>query len=250
MIHSIFGRRKINKFDVSFFFTESERLAYMMGFILGDGNLKLDKKDSSYRITITAHPSDFNHITMFCNWIRFNPNNVVFSKKVKRCDFILHDKSFDIQSEYFKKWGIVPVKTYNPIIPIIPMLNNKKMLRLFLIGLLDADGYMAFKYGKRYTIQLVGNKVIMDWVKEKYKELGYHGQLIERWNENQVWSVIVVQNKLDVLELAKALDIKNCDFSMNRKWSDIKRALADGAPEYMHRKCTVNDYNKNYIYNE
>jgi len=241
------GRNKINKFDTSFFFTESEKLAYMMGFILGDGNLRLNKKHSAYRITITAHVNDLSHIVMFCDWIKYDPKNIGFSKKVKRCDLMLNDKVFDTKSDYFKEWGIVPVKTYNPIIPIAPILNDKRMLRLFLIGLIDADGSVSFKYGGRYGIELVGNNVIMSWVKSMFDLIGYGGQLLIVGKDEDIWSRIVIQKKLDVLELAKALDIKNCDFCMDRKWSDIKKALADDAPEYMLRKCTVNDYNKNYI---
>ena len=116
-------------------------------------------------------------------------------------------------------WGLVPNKTNNPIIPSI----STDLLNYFIIGLIDADG--TVKFNKKKTVRLVGNKQIMYWVLESIKKMGFTGHYNHYTEYSDLWSIIDISRKKDVIDLCKILKIDKCNFLLNRKWQDIKNYL-------------------------
>lgn len=203
-------------FNKDFFNIQNEKLAYFWGFFLGDGSVS--DNNGVNRIKIAVNKKDISILENFCQWLMIDLSNIKTYKNYS--EFYLRDKLFNCQ--LMKKWGAVNNKTYNPILPTI---KNKKILKNFLIGLIDADGHILYGGNKGGQFQLVGNKKIMKWFIESIQKLGYSGKIIHRCYKSKVWSRVCIYNKRDVISLAKILEVNKCDFLLHRKWINIKEFL-------------------------
>jgi hypothetical protein len=203
-------------FDKDFFFLQDGRLAYFWGFFLGDGSVS--DNNGINRIKVAVNKKDISILENFCKWLSIDLSNIKTYQNYS--EFYLRDKLFD--SILMNRWGAVKNKTYEPILPII---KNKKTLKLFLIGLIDADGHIVYGNNKGGQFQLVGNIKIMEWFIDSIKKLGYSGQVVHRIYTDKVWSRVCIYNKKDIISLAKILKINECDFLLDRKWHNIKDFL-------------------------
>lgn len=203
-----------NDFDYSFFEKETPELYYFMGFMLGDGSITSNDVESRYNIRVGLHNKDISTIHLFCDWLSFNKDNIYTppNKSVKH--LTINSSKF---KNGFAKFGVVPNKTYEPIIPDI---LDSKYLSYFLIGLLDADGHVNF--GKINVISLTCNTEIIHWYIKAIKHLGFNGKVSFKDTQSEVASRVNITRRDDVLQLAKLLKINKCDFCMYRKWKHIK----------------------------
>lgn len=204
-------------FNEDFLLINSAESAYFYGFILGDGTFNI--KSNTPFIKISINELDLSILKKFCKWLSIPLNKLYYFEKINQYQL-------DIRSKYLyhiaDTWGLVPNKTYNPK---IPQLNDLNLLKYFIIGLIDADGYVKFIKNKPYRIELVGNKKIMDWVELQLRNLGFIGHIIRYSPANVVWSRLVVGRKNDVIELAKILNINSCPFLLKRKWHDLQNFI-------------------------
>lgn len=199
------------KYNDLFFENKSDELYYFWGFILGDGCLATDKKRKW--ITISLNEKDIEILERFCDWLHIEYDNIKHYK-YNVCRLNIYSDAF---KQDLLKFGIVSNKTYNPIIPNI----EKEYIIPFLLGLLDADGHIDFKYGKSYNIDIVGNPVIMNWYNQQINLLGYNGD-IKYFYPKKKWKRIRVRRKNDVINLSKIFNIKKYyHLLLKRKWIDI-----------------------------
>lgn len=211
-------------YDEKFFFKKSSKLYYMFGFILGDGSLTNTTKRSSY-ITISLNKKDVSVLQQFCKWLNISNENIKYYKN-KKSDMVRLNIYSDIcnNAEYMKKFGLVARKTYNPIIPDV----DRKYLKPFLLGLIDADGSVDFhfKHNKNgYTLALVGNELIVSWFEACIKKLGFKGNINIQYPKNK-WKRIRVQRKNDIVKLSKILSVKTYrNLILPRKWKHILEYL-------------------------
>jgi len=202
-------------FDKMFFLTKSDRLAYFYGFVLGDGTYS-DKNIAKIKIAVNS--KDVSILENFCHWMTVDASHLFHYKNTRCVEFYIRDNIIKRDKKY---WGVIENKTYNPI---IPQIKNKKLLRYFLIGLIDADGHIVYGNNKGGQFQLVGNKKIMQWFISSINNLGYSGQIVHRTYEDKVWSRVCIYNKKDVMNLSKVLRVNECDFLLGRKWNNVKNA--------------------------
>lgn len=205
------------KFDIKFFNEITPELAYFYGFCLGDGSISITNKNSYVRIHI--HKKDKVILENFVKWMSA-PLDMI--KEVKGKNQVALRINHSIFKEDHSKWGLVPNKTYEPSLPVI----DKKWLPYFIIGLIDADGHVKFE--DKHIIKLVGNKKIMKWFIESINLLGFEGHLNHYEQYSDVWSIVNISRKKDVIELAKILDVVNCDFLLSRKWDNVKNFIIKG----------------------
>lgn len=203
-------------FNKEFFNIKDERLAYFWGFFLGDGSVS--NNNGINRIKIAVHKKDIGILNQFCEWLSVDVCNVKQYKNY--AEFYLRDKMFS--SKLMNHWGAVSNKTYDPCCPVI---KNKQLLKSFLIGLIDADGTVYFKDKKRYNISMVGNQTIMKWFIKSILYLGYSGDIKHYTHYSDVWSRVFINKKQDVIDLARILQVDECNFLLDRKWCDIKDIL-------------------------
>lgn len=232
-------------FDHSFFLNEKDiKTAYFYGFVLGDGCLQQSEKLSSYMISIQLHKKDVNILKMFCDWtnkdqiaIRYTKNDGVVLR--------YQDKELFYNND-FSKWGIIPNKTYNPVIPSI----DNSVIKPFLLGLIDADGSVKFDKEDKY-FQLAGNKTIITWFIRTIKKLGFKGKTSTRFyqNNNVKFGRVQIRNSDDVVSLGKILEIDKFDFILDRKWGNLKKILNNYVPKISIAKRKNPDNHKSKHHN-
>lgn len=215
-------------FDDKFLFSKTPEAYYFWGFILGDGCLsEKGPKDTYKALTITLNEKDKNILSKFCNWLKINDDNIKYYKNTVRLN--LFGSLFQID---LSKFGCVPTKTYNPVIPNI----ENQFIKPFILGLIDADGSVAWKKPRtdnnrpitnkkslEHSISLVGNQPIINWTIEKLREINFNGnintQLVNNKSQSKRWRVQRIQ---DVLDLAQILEIDKYEsFILQRKWSKL-----------------------------
>lgn len=213
--HNVKIIRKTNRnfYDESFFFKKTPEAYYFFGFLLGDGNLFISPK--THAISIVLDNKDYELLYMFSNWLSFDPKKIYFNNR-HCCCLRITGKNFILNNVlHFKKFGLVPNKTYEAVLPDI----SGKLIKPFLVGLIDSDGCIQFSK-KGYSISLAGNKPILNWVSEQFRKIGFDGKIFEYWRTESHGS-IRIGRKNDVLKLTKLLNVKNMPFAMYRKWGKI-----------------------------
>lgn len=223
------------KFDENFFFRECHKTYYFWGFILGDGCLITHKQGHKY-ITISLKDTDKCILLNFCKYIKINKSHIkTYSSNKLHPDFKYVRLEFygNFFKSDFSKFGIVSNKTYNPVIPNI----STEFIKSFLLGLIDADGSVAWKkprtnniYPNRKTsfehsISLVGHPLIMNWVINQFRLLGFNGNINTQMVKGK-WKRIRIQRKNDVFNLAKILELeKYYNLCLKRKWENLYKEI-------------------------
>ena len=210
------------KYNEDFFTTKSNELYYFWGFILGDGNLSIQKNRPTH-IDITLQEEDISILEKFCNWLNISTSNIKHytQKKNGRTYCRLCIYSDNIKGD-LSRYGIVARKTYNAITPNIP----KKYMRPFILGLLDADGHISLDPIKKiYGIEIVGHPIIMDWYEKQLRSFGYKGDAKYQFPKGK-WKRIRMRRKGDFFNLIGLLKIQRYyPLLLERKWKNANDFL-------------------------
>jgi len=205
---------KQKRLNRSFFETESDELYYFWGFVLGDGSL------TKSGIAITLNNKDDGILKQFCEWLHLPEINIKYYYP-KDGDKICRLNIFHTNPNFIN-YGIVLNKTYNPVTPNIP----KQYIRQFLLGLIDADGFVAFIPNKSFDIELIGNPQIVDWYVATINSLGFNGHIAYNYSDKNTWKKAKIRRKDDVINLINILDITRYrDIILERKWSNALKFL-------------------------
>lgn len=166
----------IYKSDQTFFNKiDTEEKAYILGFVCADGHIC--KK--TYRLSIALKDSDYKILERIKECIKSEHPVVRHIKKknpyTKSNNLVLEQCTLSINGkkliEPLCKMGIAGKKTYtldSSIINIVP----ENLIRHFLRGYFDGDGSVTwgkeYSSGKKYLIQIAGNKEFLENTYQKY----------------------------------------------------------------------------------
>jgi len=141
-------RMKRSKFSVKIPFKVSNDIAYLTGVIVGDGNITLiPRKISQYPRTKIRI---FNNSRKFLFKINklfketFNIEGKLYKKKDKNCFYLTINNKL-VYLYFVKIIGLKPKKKNELEIP--KLIKNKKLLKYFIAGLFDTDGYFSKTFG-------------------------------------------------------------------------------------------------------
>ena len=119
-------------------------IAYLSGVVFGDGNLTLIKrKTSKYpRTKLKVYNSSENFLLKLNRILlkNFNYSGKIYRKKDKNC-YILEINNKLVWLYFTKFIKIKPKKKVNLHIPTV--FRNRNMLKHFIAGLFDTDGYFS-----------------------------------------------------------------------------------------------------------
>ena len=171
---------KKHDYDESVFDSiDTEEKAYWAGFIMGDGQIeeyKRSRADGSiyinYRLNINLKYSDIDHLQKFLKFLNCT------TKKIKKVNVkmpsgnIAEVANLRISSRPLSlaliDKGIIPRKSLNEPEPSgIP----EHLVRHFIRGLLDADGYISDINKTSPCAEICDGKILMNWVKKYYPYL-------------------------------------------------------------------------------
>lgn len=132
----VFKKHTVNE---DFFKTWSDKMAYILGYIITDGNIAWDTGKCYSSLTITASEKDKDHLEIIRNLI-CSTKPLLYSAKTKSYRLIAVNKTIcrDLMG-----LGIIPRKSLVVKFPKIP----QKYLSHFIRGVIDGDG--SIKYCKR-----------------------------------------------------------------------------------------------------
>jgi len=146
---------RLNLFDK----IENPHQAYLLGYLLGDGNFHTNTKTRKARLGVTSsYEPTINYFKeLYCpdnNIGHVIPVNNTEGYNIKT-DKISHKLTFSSHfSEVFNKYGLLSLKK-DRIIKNIP----KDMLRYYLLGLFDADGFVS--WGRRKDKNRIWSKFVI-----------------------------------------------------------------------------------------
>jgi hypothetical protein len=211
------------KFDENFFFANTPETYYFWGFMLGDGSLIQHKQGHRY-ISISIEKCDEAILHNFCRWLSIDIAHIKHGTNNCGTEYSRLEVYGTFFKQDFSKFGLVPNKTYYPSKLEIP----KEYIQPFLLGLIDADGNVAFdtnrkngKYiSKEYNLSVVGHSYNMNWCIDQIRSLGFNGNINEKTEDT--WKRIRVQRKEDIIDLSKLLEVKKYyPICLERKWNTL-----------------------------
>jgi hypothetical protein len=213
------SNRKTYNFNKNFFLENSDELAYMMGFILADGNLYYSKKHNYARLSINVHKKDSLILEYFKKISLYTKNITTNNKSQNRLFYT--DPIF--KSTDFSKWGLVPNKTYFPS----KLDVDFNYLKPFIIGYIDGDGSITCKNGQ-YKFNIVGNKYTIDQIITYIQCLDCNFNFEWHWENppNKVWKRAILTKKEQLLHLISILEPWKY-FYLPRKWDKAVEILND-----------------------
>ena len=195
--------------------------AYLLGYLLGDGNFHNKTKKRKARIGVTSsyEPTITYFKNMYCPDVTVThliPINNTKGYNIKT-DKMSHRFVFSsLFSEVFNKYGLLSLKK-DRIITNIP----KDMFRYYLLGLFDADGFVS--WGRRKDKNRIWVKFVI--THQSYQVLNY----IKNFLENEFDFKIFIKHR----KTEKCIDLV---FS--------KRESVYKFYDFMYKDCDV-EYNKN-----
>lgn len=150
-----------------YFKTVNEKSAYIIGFIMGDGNIGKNNSNNYY-LQIRIHKQDVEILEFIRD--ELSPNRpLIFNQTKQKSGKISECVCLKITSNQLCqdliKYGVVERKSGKEQISCIP----QKYLPDFLRGYFDADGSLAIKKNKKYILSYVcANKDFLVKIQEYF----------------------------------------------------------------------------------
>lgn len=152
--------RNEHAFDI----IDTEEAAYWLGFIAADGNV------SNGRLRIGLSTKDANHLRKFATWI--SPDRPIYTGTNNLGRPV---STIEIGSQHLAdtlaQHGIVPRKTY--LMKHLPAVSTP-LVRHFLRGYVDADGYISLRhqYGATFGVVSFNQEIVEEIQNRLIQELG------------------------------------------------------------------------------
>lgn len=142
-----------SNFDSTVFdIINTEEKAYWLGFIWADGCvIKHSEERYTYSFELGVAIQDYAHLKKFCNFIKLDTSkikirkettNYINGKEVKSkesCRVQISNKHFWNQ---LNNLGCCPDKTHNEIFPNLKIFSSIDLIRHFIRGCVDGDGWV------------------------------------------------------------------------------------------------------------
>jgi len=188
---------------------DTEAKSYFLGFIMADGNVYKNQ------LSIEIHLKDYNLLDGLKK--ELNTSNAITYRKRKNTEVVCLRIISKKIIEDLAKYGIVEDKTHNQK-HLCPVPDH--LLRHFLRGLLDGDGWITQDKSGYYHLGFVNhNKVICEEFKEKCNSLiedQNYSKVTHKDNKSNCY-VVQFQNQTQVKQLVTAL-YKDSNYYLTRKY--------------------------------
>lgn len=185
-----------------FFEVDSWELYYFIGFCFGDGNIH---KNS---LKIELDKRDIIILEIFYQWLGMDRKPYVTNRNTVL--FKITDK---ILINFIRtKFNLKENKTYDYEEPIIP----QKYFSAFLLGIIDADGFV---YKNQY-MRLTGNKDMLKYIYNRIPEIFDGTRYLCSYSDNNVWCKLSVNGAKQVKKFSDAIDAK-ASLLYERKWKKL-----------------------------
>jgi len=205
---------RMYEFDKEFFDRDTPEVAYWAGFIFADGNIH--DQGETFRLTISLNENDKDHIIDFANAIKY-PTQQVKATFGNKYYVRINWKEW---GGHLERWGIIPRKSYNFIIPHFP----ETLIPHFLRGWFDGDGTFKPSTQNRCSVKITGNQHAIQWYLEQFQNIGYDGTYYLELPDNEVWGKLYFNSWKNVSHF---YNLVNGHPRLDRKWNLLRDCLSE-----------------------
>ena len=208
----------INKNTVNddYFKIWKPKMAYILGYILTDGNISWNTEKSYKALTITAAVKDKDNLEKIRLELK-STKELLYSKHTKSYRLIVNSKPICIDLMNF---GIIPRKSLIVKFPKIP----DRFLNHFIRGVVDGDGNVRYVNRKRspyFEITICsGSREFLDKMSKRILSMGIYAKV--RQHKNNVY--ILQYSCQRGLKLAGWI-YKNKNLYLDRKFQQYQLAI-------------------------
>lgn len=196
---------------------DTEAKAYLLGFIIADGNVTLPSGRNAPVFQFEIQEKDVEILELFCSEIGYDYSRIKTYARVKKTGTFTTVKVTVNNSTFCKHlatWGVAPRKAYDVKLPAVGAELQRHMLR----GLYDGDGAVTDT-----KVELFGNKTVVDEVHSYLIDtVGVEPTAIYRHDQpphpKTGYSVcrVAVYQKEERMKVMQHL-YGNCEHSLSRK---------------------------------
>lgn len=214
----IVNRQNELKFDNTVFdFIDSEEKAYWLGFIYADGYL--DSSRNLFELSLKG--SDKSHLDKFNKFMKHRDSNHVKIGEVKckdslceRCRWSITDKHlWNVLNSY----GCTPNKSLTLNFPSENIFENKSLIRHFIRGYFDGDGYLSRHICSKIVsplIGIIGTQEFLNSLETYISDINSTRAKDKRWKGNTEFIRFNKENGIKFINYIYS----NCSIYLDRKY--------------------------------
>ena len=189
---------------------KNSQLAEIVGIMLGDGCLYLDKKNK-YHTTITLHKKELEY-AIYVQKL-FQGFFEGYSFLIREIATALQVKNVSVRiGSFFVKQGLVAGnKVTNQVAAPMWIFTRNAYVVAFLRGIFDTDGSVYRKYNHYQQVQFkFASKPLIKSVHQSLLQLGFHPTTIQKEVSSgfSSWKIYLSRQK-EVLEFFAIIEPKN-----------------------------------------
>lgn len=169
-----------NFHDVDFFKVPNSLNSYWAGFIAADGCLTSTRKCLSISLSI----KDKDHLELFKKTIK-GTSSIGEFKGTKSCYYRIYN-CYNYYNDLYYNFSITSKKSLT-LIP--PNIKNKDLVKSFIIGYIDGDGYIRMKRTKS-VIEIIGTHEVLSWINNQFSEFyGLSIKTVRKIKHSKAYSI-------------------------------------------------------------
>jgi hypothetical protein len=216
-----FSGKQAFSVNQDFFQTYTPLSCYWAGFLAADGTLT-ENSNKNKIITLKLSKKDLIHIIQFKKDTNFAGPILIYKTKYilknnqnqESCQVkISNCKIFD---DLVSNFNVTPQKTFSLKFPT--QITNPDLIKCFIIGYIDGDGYIGTKKSKYLRLTILGNEVFLKSLSTfLYNELNILTKVKPKPN-TRIHYIEINGSKAKTI-LKDLLRFKNITSVLSRKWN-------------------------------
>ena len=213
---------------------DTEEKAYWLGFIWADGCIiKHNEEKYTYAFELGISIQDYPHLKKFCDFIKLDTSKIKIRKEVTNyingkevkskasCRVQISNKHFWNQ---LNNLGCCPDKTHNEIFPDLKIFSSTDLIRHFIRGCVDGDGWVYLDNRNHVICGLCGQEQFLTRVLEVLPE---EFRNISLYNSNSEVIKIIKYSHLKAQRLITWL-YSNSSIHLDRKFNIAATYIREG----------------------
>jgi len=203
------------KYDINTFLEATKESSYVIGLLTADGCIK----QHDLNCTLNLDNTDKYIVEMYKKVLK--SDRPIYLKirsdknsKHKNCYSFDCNNPFIIEN--IKLWNLKPRKSMNEEIPFL-LENNIEMLKYWIVGLIDGDGYIGL-YNKTLIINILASKQIVDYL----NNIILYGKVCQHKNYANLYELVFTNH--NAVDFYKWLG-ESVNLGLKRKWNKINKFI-------------------------
>ena len=207
---------------------DTEEKAYWLGFLYADGAVSskpLSSGKKNYNVELSLKIGDTEHLKKF---YKFSKATTKYIEDSCRCRVTLNDKHL---WETLVSYGCSPRKSLTLEFPKESVFKDKKLIRHFIRGYFDGDGYISDSSNNNIlAIQVLGTEkflsTLLSYCPEKLQKLALHHN-----HGNPDESTMFFNTSYNKALLFLYFIYKDSSIYLNRKYNRFARYISNNINE-------------------